>query len=100
MRCATFNPYIFVRVGILLNPDSDSVSVTQRKIALNEINEGNFPPVAAPITKQTFSVVLVCTSEIRTRYFHPLNAVRNSDNEAKVGLVGKRLVRERKDRIS
>lgn len=95
-----FNPYIFDQVGILLNPDLDSAAITQRKIALNEINERSFPLAAVPITKQTFFVALVCTSEIRTRCFHPLNAVRNSDNEAKVGFVSKPLVSERKDRIS
>lgn len=69
-------------------------------MALNEINERNFPLAAVPITKQTFFVALVCTSEIRTRCFHPLNAVRNPDSETKVGFVGKPLVSERKDRIS
>ena len=57
-------------------------------MALNEINERNFPLVVVPITKQTIFVALVCTSEIRTRCFHPLNAVRNSDNETKIGFVG------------
>ena len=43
-----FNPYIFDRVGIILNPNLDSVPVTQRKIALNEISERNFPLAAIP----------------------------------------------------
>ena len=87
LYCATSNPYIFDRVGILLNPDLDSAAVNQRKIALSEINEGNFPSVAVPITKQPFFVTLVRTSEKRTRCFRPLNAVRNSGNEVIVGLV-------------
>ena len=76
------------------------MAVTQRKIARNEIGERIFPLAAVPITKQTNFVVLVCTSEIRTRCFHPLDATRNSDNEAKVGFVSKLLVCECKDRIS
>ena len=69
-------------------------------MVLNEINERNFPLVAVPITKQPFFAALVCTSKIKARCFHPLDATRNSDNEAKVGFVSKLLVSERKDRIS
>lgn len=60
-------------------------------MALNEINERNFPLAAVPITKQTFFVALVCTSKIKARCFHPLDATRNSDNEAKIGFVSKLL---------
>ena len=56
---------IFERVAISQNPDLYSAAVTQRKIARNEINERIFSLAAAPITKQTNFVVLVCTSEIR-----------------------------------
>lgn len=91
---------IFERVEILLNPDLDAAAATQPKIGLNEVSERIFPLAAAPITKPTNFVALVCTSEKRTRCFHPLNAIRNPDNETKVGFVCKLLVRERKERIS